>query len=294
MFSGAGLFYDPSMSTFEDPTVLCFPLQPTQASSSDLLIVRDLDIVGVGALRRHQLQELKRSKSFILQTHEKSIPDSVFGIYQEELLRTLQWLRPIKTQQSSSLNLSQAHKEIFSALFPKTEISLGAMAVRLRDLYLQDMTWDSWLLQDHWRYFVGFLRQKFSDNKPLIELAHWEWVQGWLEVQAFSLDSYEAGRVHVHPSLQVVPLTVKNEVLGRGPGLLALIYDDAKKALTEKALDPFEARLLDLLQEDRKYSASQLLEQAALSDEFATPLTSQEWEKRFLSLQDQSILICRD
>ncbi|HEY1079541.1 MAG TPA: hypothetical protein VGE46_05570, partial [Bdellovibrio sp.] len=238
------------MSTDNGTSQLSFPLR-AEIPQAETLIVRDLDVVGVGSLRRRQIQQLQKQKNFILQTHESLIASSVHNIYQAELLRTLQWLRPLRTEVAPVLKINDLLKESFANIFPHTEASLGFTAHRVRDLYLQDMEWSSWLLQDHWRYFVGYLRQKFPEKNELFELAHWEWVRAWIEVQPFEGGTVEAGVVSLNPSLQVVSLTADQPVLSREKGLYALVYSDQKATVTERSLDVFEAHILDLLQEDR-------------------------------------------
>ncbi len=93
---------------------LHFPLT-SQTVSAQTVIVQDIDVVGVGSLRRHQLEELQTKHQFILQTHGSQIPESVHGIYQAELLRTLQWLRPQKTEAGPALNFWKSRKNFFAA-----------------------------------------------------------------------------------------------------------------------------------------------------------------------------------
>lgn len=246
--------------------------------------------MGVGALRRHQLLELQKTKSFILQTHGAYMAPSIQNIYQAELLRTLQWLRPIRTVEVQNFKLSIELQSSFSRIFPKTSEALGVTVTKIRDAYLQDMEWSSWLLQDHWRYFVGYLRQKFPDRPELYELAHWEWVQAWMEVQPFGSASGDPGQVSVNPSLQTVSLSTFHQVLKRDPGLYAFIYDEEKATVVERPLDLYEAQILDILQEDRKYTQAQLLAMAMLSDEIPTHLSEPEWKKRLVGLLQDAII----
>ncbi len=278
------------MSIDNGTSQLSFPLR-AEIPQADTLIVRDLDVVGVGSLRRQQIQQLQTQKNFILQTHESLIASSVHSIYQAELLRTLQWLRPVRTEVGPVLKISDLLKDSFANIFPHTHAALGFTATRVRDLYLQDMEWSSWLLQDHWRYFVGYLRQKFPEKNELFELAHWEWVRAWIEVQPFESDKAEPGIVSLNPSLQVVSLTVNQPVLSRDKGLYALVYSDHKTTVTERSLDVFEAHILDLLQEDRKYTGQQVVQMAQVSDGIGTQLSAKEWEKRYLSLVNDAIIL---
>lgn len=276
------------MSTDNGTRQLCFPIRD-EIPLAQTLILSDLDVVGVGSLRRQQIEKLCLSKKIILETHEDQIPRSVLDIYHLELLQTLQWLRPLEVVAASKVDYLELQKKLFIQIFPKTAQALGVTMAKMRDLYLQEMEWNSWLLQDHWRYFVGFLRQKFSSHQPLLELAHWEWVLAWIEIQPFSFSRENEG-LHLNPSLQVVSLSVANPALGRDKGLYAFVYCEKKATVVERNLDAYDAQLLDLLQEDRKFSSAQLLAQAALSEELSPQLSSTEWEKRFLSLQQDGII----
>lgn len=269
---------------------LSFPLRG-EIPTAKVLVLRDVDVVGVGALRRHQLLQMQNEKEFILWTHEDCIPPSVHAIYQAELLLTLQWLRPVKTEPGPFFDFQKDQRTLFGRIFPETQKALGFTASKVCDSYLAEMDWSSWLLQDHWRYFVGFLRQKFPENIELKELAHWEWVKAWLEIQPFEASQGEAGIVNLNPSLQIVPLTQRNSLLERDQGVYGFVYSEAQESVVERPLDVYDAKIIDLLQEDRKYTPAQLVEMAALSDEITTQLSSVEWEKRFLSLSKDAIII---
>ncbi|WP_413613400.1 hypothetical protein [Bdellovibrio sp. HCB-110] len=270
---------------------LSFPLRE-EIPSAETLIVRDIDVVGVGALRRHQLTELQKTKKFILHTHEEMIPESVRSIYEAELLRTLQWLRPVKTEKKDAFDFLEEQHKLFPQIFPRTHQALGFTVNKIRDMYLDEMEWSSWLLQDHWRYFVGFLRQKFPAKPELMEVAHWEWVQAWIEIQPFDLGELEKNSVIVNPSLQIVSFSQESSVLKRDKGMYAFVYSSEKATVVERPLDVYEAKIIDLLQEDRKYTPEQLVQMALLSDEITPQLSSMEWEKKYLSLCQDAILIC--
>lgn len=258
---------------------------------ADAIALRDIDIVGVGAFRRHQLEVLSKSKNLIVQTHGMQIPEQVHSIYQAELLRTLEWLRPFRVEEGERLNLRAEQERLFESLFPRTREHLGVAVNRLRDEYLENMEWSSWLLQDHWRYFVGYLRQKFPGQADILELAHWEWVQAWIEVQPFDGESSEEpGVLSLNPSLQVVILSRDNLVLNRDKGMYAFVYSSAKHTVVERPLDVVDSLFIDLLQEDRKYSKKQLLEMAAISLKATPQPSSETLEKKFLSLLSDDII----
>jgi hypothetical protein len=273
------------------PVLLHFPLRDS-VPLEEVLILRDLEVAGVGALRRAQLEKIRQTKKLILWTYEELIPEDVRGIYQEELLRSLHWLRPFKTESGPTLDLHQEHLRMFAALFPLTKKYLALTAEKMAEEYLQEMSWSSWLLQDHWRYFAGFLRQKFPTNKELQELVQWEWVHAWLETQAFQLSGLgDLGQAVVNPSLQYVSLAHAHALLGRTPGLYAFVYSERQEKIIEKTLDVYEAELLDLLMEDRKFNPQQVIEMLAQTSEVEPKLTQSAWEKKFQGLQDAAIII---
>lgn len=280
------------MSIDNGTSHLCFPLRG-EIPSTELLILRDVDVVGIGSLRRHQIEELQKSRNFILETHEEIIPADVHAIYQVELLQTLQWLRPVKVEAERKIDFFAEQRALFSRLFPKTEKSLSFTMAKVRDLYIEGMQWSSWLLQDHWRYFPGFLRQKFPLNTSLLELAHWEWVQAWIEIQPFGDSSSESGIVAMNPSLQIVSLVQGNSDLDREMGMYAFVYNHQAARVVEKSLDVFEAKILDLLHEDRKYTVDQLVSMAVLGEEMEAKLAPVEWEKKIWSLQKDGIISLR-
>lgn len=277
------------MPTIHDDFLLTFPWDGV-LPSADVIRLRDVEIIGVGAVRRHQLEILKKAKTLIVQTHEPQIPEVVRAIYDAELLRTLEWLRPFRVETGPRLDFQGAQEALFDSIFARTRKVLGVAAYRLRDEYLANMEWSSWLLQDHWRYFVGFLRQKFPGQTDLLELAHWEWVLAWLEIQPFDGDSVEPGILSLNPSLQIVRLTRENLSLSRDKGMYAFVYNETQARVVERPLDVIDAAIIDLLQEDRKYSKKQLLEMAALNLTEAPVPTAEQIEKRFLSLLEADII----
>ncbi|MFM6927066.1 MAG: hypothetical protein ACKOX6_01305 [Bdellovibrio sp.] len=277
----------------QDPnlTPILFPWNGV-VPTTETVLIRDIDVVGVGALRRAQLESLQNKKEIILQTHGSFIPPVVRAIYDEELLRTLQWLRPLKEQSVREFDFLKEQQDLFEKMFPRTKTLLGLAAGKVRSEYLQEMEWSSWLLQDHWRYLSGFIRQKFPDNIELKELVHWEWVQAWLEIQPFvSVYEDEGGTVVLNPSLQVVRLSKDHSVLGKARGLYAFVYDPMKTQITERQLDIHEAAFLDLLGEDRKYSEAQLLDTVLLLEEIADKFSRSQWEEKLFSLIDSNVLI---
>ena len=281
------------MSTNNETSKIFFPWDG-DLPTHNTIVIRDIDVIGVGSKRRRQLEDLQKTKSIIMETHESIIPESVRVIYEEELFRTFQWLRPLKVERAESFDLQVEQRRLFGRIFPMTQKQLGFTAQKVCDTYLQEMDWSSWLLQDHWRYFVGYLRQRFPQHKQLVDLAYWEWVTAWLEMQPFDVrPPNEEGIVGTNPSLQIVPVLENNEILQRDKGMYAFVDCSSQNTVLETRLSPEEALLIDLLQEDRKYTEAQLIEQAMLSEEISQQLTQDQWMATLANLKDHSILLIK-
>ena len=279
------------MSNHSEGTLLQFPFLGPEPSS-DVVIVRDIEVAGVGALRRRQLENLSQHKKVILWTYEDLIPEDVKFIYQGELLRTLQSLRPYKTEPGPMIDLEQEHKRTFAALFPLASKFLGLAANKIRDEYVREMNWSSWLLQDHWRYFPGFLRQKFPQNRELQEVGQWEWIQAWLETQAFETTGLgDSGNVVMNPSLQYVNLETAGIALHREAGLYAFVYSETKNRIVESKLDAHDAEAIDFLNEDRKFTQDQLIEMLVTNSENRQALTREQWQSKVAALIQRDFIL---
>ncbi|WP_413581695.1 hypothetical protein [Bdellovibrio sp. HCB288] len=272
-----------------DLNILSFPFNGVLPQSNQV-VVRDIDVVGVGAVRKQQLLKIQSEREIVLQSHSAFIPPSVKSIYDEELKRTLQWLKPVRVTSVSDFDFRAEVLSTFEKSFPKTNLFLGIMGKSSRDKYLQEMEWSSWLLQDHWRYFVGFVRQKFPENTALRELAQWEWIHAWLEIQPFEEEKTGGKQIKVNTSLQTLALSEDNKEIERMKGLYAFVYDQDSVKITERQLDIYEAALLDLLAEDRIYNEEQLLEMALL-EEIEPHINKDEWRKRIEVLLASAILV---
>lgn len=252
--------------------------------------MRDVDVVGVGALRRYQLLKLKAERDIVLQTHTSFIPASVRAIYDEELQRTLQWLQPTRVIASKDFNFDEEVRKTFVRVFPKTHEQLGVMNSKLCDEYLKEMEWSSWLLQDHWRYFSGFIRQKFASKQTIVELVQWEWIRAWLEIQPFEMPPSGSKQLVVNPSLQTLKLSQDNELIHRTQGLYTFVCNQKTVKILERKIEICEAALLDLLNEDRTFSEEQLLEMAMLEN-IEPPPTKDEWRKKIEVLLGSSLIL---
>ncbi|MEN0057341.1 MAG: hypothetical protein AAGB31_00795 [Bdellovibrio sp.] len=276
------------MSHDESLIFLEFPFHGSVPPDA-LLCVRDLDVVGVDARRKRQLENLKQHASFVLQTHEKFIPSAVRSLYDHELLQTLQWLRPLQILPVQEFSFQVEQKKTFSRLFPLTQVLLGETASRIAEIYSEELEWSHWLLQDHWRYFPGSLRRKFPQHLEFTEVAQWEWVQASLEIQPLLKNKKERHIVSCNPSLHIAVLTEERLLLQREKGVYAFVYRAVKDTVVERKLDAYEAQIIDVLQEDRKYTREQLIQRMTLDEELPS-LSRNEWEKKVLSLCQDGII----
>ncbi|WP_413574644.1 hypothetical protein ACLVWU_10480 [Bdellovibrio sp. HCB290] len=272
-----------------DLNILSFPWNGELPTSKQILL-RDIDVVGVGAIRKAQLLNIQADCEFILQKHSAFIPASVRNIYDEELKRTLNWLNPVSEIEVLNFDFNTEVMRTFERSFPKTHQYLGVMLKPALELYLKEMEWSSWLLQDHWRYFSGFIRQKYPENKVLHELTQWEWIHAWLEIQPFESEKNYGKQITVNSSLQVLALPEGNTKLQREKGLYTFVYDQDSVKIAERKLDIYEAALLDLLAEDRIYTEEQLLEMASL-EEIEPAININEWIKRIEVLLASAVLV---
>jgi hypothetical protein len=261
------------MSIIKETRQIIFPWDGDLEKLHDVesISLRDLDIVGLGTRRRHQIEKLQEKKNILFLTHKAQIPQEAQFNYQEELLRTLQWLRPQQTREGIQVDLKLEHKKTFSQIFPRTEQLLGVLANRVRDSYIDELSWSSWMLQDYWRYFVGFIRQRFPQNKSLFELAHWEWAHVWIDSLEYDLkkksfEESDESWMELNPTLQILALSSDQPTINQEKGLYAIAYSPRQKRLVEKKLDVFSALLIDFLQEDQKFTFDQLIELAESSD----------------------------
>jgi hypothetical protein len=277
------------MSQSNDLHILVFPWDEVLPASREV-IVRDIDVVGVGAIRRHQLLKLKAEREIVLQINTDFIPASVRAIYDEELQRTLKWLAPTRVIVAKEFNFHDEVLKTFVRMFPKTHEQLGVMNSKLCDEYLKEMEWSSWLLQDHWRYFSGFIRQKFASKQTMLELVQWEWIRAWLEIQPFEMPAGEYKQLVVNPSLQTLKLSHDNELIHRTEGLYTFVCNQESVKILERKIEICEAALLDLLNEDRVFSEEQLLEMAMLED-IEPPLSKDEWRKKIEVLLGSSLIL---
>lgn len=182
---------------------------------------------------------------------------------------------------------------LFEKYFPLTCEVLGTRKKNLQDEYLKQMGFSSKQHQESvgdLRYFAGFVRQKNLAMPEVIETAQWEGAKYLLSTVDMDFGVIaDQGTVILNPGLQTVEVKFAEDILQRAPGLYALVRN---QEIIEVRLEAYEALLLDLVQEDRKFTPQQLLQMMDLEESsFAWPWpTPEEREKRFEKLVQQGIL----
>lgn len=255
-------------------------------------LLKDFEVLGVGALRREELLAMRGSK--VLLTHSSLVPKMQAEIYDSLLRETLGWLKPeqVRTQ---SLPVPTEEFLIESLLadlkknFPQTLNYLkGGVRELLKD-YLNEVPWQGPLISSHLRYFPVFLKRKFQDSR-LYLIAQKEWLWSYLSFSDFGFPPPEQGRMVLNPSLQSLYSAEEVAEVMLSSGLTIFYYDYSSNSLREYKMDLWDAAVADALQEDRKYTLDQLLDQLMLM-ELDSQLSSEEWLKKLSYLEAQGIII---
>ncbi len=252
--------------------------------------LKDYDVLGVAACRREYL--LADNNTKILLTHSYLIPETHRIVYEAILEETLLWLKPQEVRQGNSDDFLQVLLEDFRREFPKTSSYLKLDLTEVMRSYLSEFPWQGPLLSGHFRYFPIFLKRTVHDS-DLYLIAQKEWFWSYLSFADFGLPSHEQGRILLNPSLQSLYCTSKVEEVELTPGLTFFYYDYSLQRVREYKGDPWDAIVVDLLHEDRKYSLDQLIEQALMM-KLEVSLSRQEWLKKFFYLKSEGILLESD
>jgi hypothetical protein len=266
------------------------------AYPQELRQLKDYDVLGVGASRRKCLEADLGAK--ILLTHSFLIPKTQRPVYEAILDETLQWLKPLEVREetfsegsnkSPEEYLLQVLLEDFQREFPKTSSYLKQDLFEVVKNYLLEFPWQGPLLSDHFRYFPVFLKRKFQDSR-LYLIVQKEWLWSYLSFAEFGTPVQEQGRILVNPSLQSLYSLTEVEEVRLQPGLFFVYYDDSRQKVRDYKVDAWEAAVVDLLQEDRKYTLDQLIEQVLMT-ELEAPLSRAECRKKLFNLKSEGILL---
>lgn len=180
-------------------------------------------------------------------------------------------------------------EQIYS-VFPKTiELLEEARAPHLKDQFQVTVKKDLLVLadKDKSRWFPVFLKLQGVVQK-ILEVAEFEYIKHLVRTGEMFHPQIEPGLVKMNTSVQFVELHHDQPKLGRLVGL----YCFFKKAgaFYEIQLSLHQAVIFDLLQEERKYSVSQLVHMAELNT-IVPKLSKNEWEKTIQNMIQMGLLI---
>lgn len=250
--------------------------------------LKDFEILGVGASRRAALLAVPGPR--VLWTHRTLIAEDQRPLYEAVLQETLDWLQPLEIREAPPLSpaaLFELLRADFLREFPQTSHYLKGHWPELLQAYLREFPWRGPLLSDHFRYLPVFLREQIQDSR-LYLMAQREWLWSSLSFMEFGFPASEPGRVFVSPSLQSLYSVTEISEVGLTPGLTVFYYDHARGRVRDYKMDVWDAAVVDLLQEERKFNLDQLLEQALLLE---NSLDREAWLKKLLYLKTEGIIL---
>lgn len=266
------------------------------AQSQDSRQLKDYEVLGVGACRREQL--LHQAGILILETHPELVSATQKVLYEALLAETLQWLKPqevrevkikVKVNKSVEDFLRALLFEDFKKQFPQTARTLRTDLHEVLTSYLREFPWQGPLLTEQFRYFPLFLKRKLQDVR-LSLMAQREWLWSYLSYADFGFPSPELGRLIVNPSLQTLDIVCEVPELQLQEGLSLFYFDYKQRKVREYKPDIFDAAIVDLLEEDRKYTLDQLLDQVQML-ELVEILSRDAWGKKLSYLQSEGIIL---
>lgn len=255
-----------------------------------LLEVKDYEVLGIGAVRREELRGLHP----VLLLHSALVPADQRPLYEAILAETLTWLEPQavreeKLPQSTSDFLLQVMLEEMQKAFPQTLAALKGDKLTVLKDYLKEFPWQGPLVSAHFRYLPAFLKRRYQDAR-LYMIAQAEWLWSYLSFAEFGFPTPEKGRVIVNPSLQSLYSVSEISEVRLTQGLSVYYYDYSQNKIRDYKMDVWDAAIVDLLQEDRKFTLDQVLDQLSFM-ELESSLTREPWAKKLSYLINEGIIL---
>ena len=182
--------------------------------------------------------------------------------------------------------------EIFPKSFPLLQSERGGADSIIWRVYLEEMELPAVRSWEDLRYFAAFVGQRKGRNTFVAESLLWEWVSYSLTKQEIeSHGKGEQGRIFLNPLISFVRFSHAHPEFHKEPGLYALAWNEQAARVIEHRLEPLEAQMIDLLEEDRKYTKDQLLEMSLLELPLEFQTSKGEGEKRLQSLLQANIIL---
>jgi hypothetical protein len=150
------------------------------------------------------------------------------------------------------------------AIFPKTlELLDESNSLHLREQFGVTATRDLLILsdKDQSRWFPVFLKLQ-GTRQQILEVAEFEYLKHTVRSLDFCDPIDEAGIIKLNPSVQFVELHYDQPKLGRLSGLYCFFKKTG--GFFEFQLGIRQALVLDILQQERKYTVPQLIDMARL------------------------------
>jgi hypothetical protein len=184
--------------------------------------------------------------------------------------------------------------DLFFEIFPQGFRALQNSDSVLWKTYLDEMelaTVSSW---EDLRYFAAFVGQRKGRDSFVAESLLWEWITYSVAKQEIgSQGRIEPGRVFLNPSLSFIRLTQAHPEFAKEAGLYVMIWDEATQRVIDYQLQPLEAQMIDLLEEDRKYTLDQLLDMTLIELPAEFSVSKDQGRQKLEALVRASILLVR-
>jgi hypothetical protein len=180
-----------------------------------------------------------------------------------------------------------------NSIFPKTlEILHEKKISYLQDQFGKTLTEQLMLppTADTSRWFPVFLKFQ-TVRQEILEVAEFEYLRHSVKTVDMGEVRTDSGQLTLNPSLQFVELHHEQPKLHRTRGLYC--FFKSQERFLEFKLGIAQALLVDLLQEDRKYSPDQLV-RMALTHKLGGSRSSEAWKKVIEEMLQLGILITKE
>jgi hypothetical protein len=175
-------------------------------------------------------------------------------------------------------------------VFPKTLEILGESKLShiTEEFFteLKDQV-SSVLMSNDSRWFPVFLKMRGLSDE-ILEVAEFEYLRYLVRTQDFGKLKNENGTIKLNPSIQFIHLKRAQPKIQRQVGLYCFFKTNASFYELQLALD--QALILDLMQEERKYSFDQLMEMALLNSH-GVQRSKEQWRATIAELIHLGVLI---
>ena len=179
---------------------------------------------------------------------------------------------------------------VVNAVFPKTlELLREKRLEYLREQFGQSLQ-DEMLLAascDTSRWFPAFLKVQ-GIRQEILEVAEFEYLNHAVRTSDLGAVRGDQGQILLNPTLQFVELHFEQPRLGRGKGLYCFFKKQGR--VFEEKLGISQALIIDLLQGERKYNVTQIID-SAVDHKLGRSLSREQWQRNVSDLLNSGLLI---